>query len=112
MNNRSYNGFNVTYLASVKKYVGLDYRHDVTVNEEYIAYTVTGIIPDRTKYGVRKGLWILQEILTLNCLTSIGPLRLLTFFTRYAFSFSTSMFARTSPYSPPIFFGDSFVMVG
>ena len=47
---------------------------------------------------------------TLNCLTSTGAATAGTCALKYALSFSPSMFARTSPYSPPIFFGDDMLV--
>ena len=44
-----------------------------------------------------------QAKITLNCFTSTGLVTTGTCFSKYLFKLSTSIFARISPYSPPIF---------
>ena len=93
--------------------MGLDYRPNLIRSDANMILSVSAHLPKlRTKS--RMSIFdepYMAEQHTLNCLTSTGAATAGTCALKYALSFSPSMFARTSPYSPPIFFEDDMLVV-
>lgn len=100
--------FEPTHFASVRKYVGFDWRNEDTVRDSSNLSNSKGFHLTELEKGKTRSVEILYKfnpLSTLNCFTSTGTWMLGVFFARYAFSCSMSMLALISPYSPPILAG-------